>query len=204
MDKLFNIQLFAEEAADNNPAAETPENNSNKPGMNTEAAEKKYTDDDVDKLINKKFAEWQKQQEKKTEKDKAEAAEAARLAQMTAEEKAAERIRVLEEKLAAADREKEFTAMAKQARAMLQDKGLNVGDELLANLISKDAEGTKAAAENFITLFNAAKDQAVKDALKGAAPKAGSAPAGMTKEQILAVQNRAERQRLMKENAHLF
>ena len=87
---------------------------------------------------------------------------------------------------------------------MLQDKGIVVGDELLANLIAEDAEGTKAAVENFIDLFTAARDQAVKDALKGATPKAGGAPAGMTKEQILAVTNRAERQRLMKENEHLF
>lgn len=200
MDKLFNIQLFAEESADNGATtAETPEKD-NKPGMNTETAERKYTDDDVDKLINKKFAEWQKQQEKSKAKD----AEAARLAQMTAEEKANERIRQLEERLAAADREKAVTAMSKQARAMLQDKGIVVGDELLANLIAEDAEGTKAAVENFIDLFTAARDQAVKDALKGATPKAGGAPAGMTKEQILAVTNRAERQRLMKENAHLF
>lgn len=198
MDKLFNIQIFADEPAADAPNAETPEND-NKPGTNTEA-ERKYTDEDVDKLINKKFAEWQKQQEKSKAKD----AEAARLAQMTAEEKANERIRLLEEKLAAADREKAVTAMSKQARAMLQDKGIVVGDELLANLIAEDAEGTKAAVENFISLFTAARDQAVKDALKGATPKTGSAPAGMTKEQILAVTNRAERQRLMKENAHLF
>lgn len=202
MDKLFNIQLFADEAAEG-AEQETPENKANEPGVN-ERDVPKYSDNDVDKLFNKKFAEWQKQQDKQKEKDKAEAAEAARLAQMTAEEKSAERIRVLEEKLAAADREKAVTAMAKQARAMLQDKGLNVSDELLSNLIADDAETTKAAVESFITLFTAARDQAVKDALKGATPKAGGAPAGMTKDQILAVTNRAERQRLMKENAHLF
>jgi hypothetical protein len=199
MDKLFNIQLFAEEDGMQGEPAGSTEKQTNEPGTDPKA-QPKYTDEDVDKLINKKFAEWQKQQEKNKAKD----AEAARLAQMTAEEKANERIRQLEERLAAADREKAVTAMTKQARAMLQDKGIVVGDELLANLIAEDAEGTKAAVENFITLFNAAKDQAVKDALKGAAPKAGSAPTGMTKEQILAVSNRAERQRLMKENAHLF
>lgn len=199
MDKLFNIQLFAEEPAEPGAEPKTPEKEVTEPGANDRNVPK-YTDEDVDKLINKKFADWHKQQEKSKAKD----AEAARLAQMTAEEKANERIRQLEERLAAADREKAVTAMTKQARAMLQDKGLNVSDELLANLIAEDAEGTKAAVESFITLFNAAKDQAVKDALKGAAPKAGSAPAGMTKEQILAVTNRAERQRLMKENAHLF
>ena len=199
MDKLFNIQLFAEEEVEPGKPTGGTEEQPNEPGADPKA-QPKYTDEDVDRLINKKFAEWQKQQDKNKAKD----AEAARLAQMTESEKANERIRQLEEKLAAADREKAVTAMAKQARAMLQDKGLNVGDELLANLIAEDAEGTKAAVENFITLFNAAKDQAVKDALKGAAPKAGGAPAGMTKEQILAVTNRAERQRLMKENAHLF
>lgn len=199
MEKLFNIQLFAEtEETPGEPAGGT-EKQLNEPGTDPKATPK-YTDDDVDKLINKKFAEWQKQQEKNKARD----AEAARLAQMTESEKASERIRQLEEKLAAADREKAVAAMAKQARAMLQDKGLNVGDELLANLISEDAETTKAAVESFITLFTAARDQAVKDALKGAAPKAGSAPAGMTKEQILAVTNRAERQRLIKENMHLF
>lgn len=200
MEKLFNIQLFAEaEEQPGEPAGGT-EKQHNEPGTDPKAAPK-YTDEDVDKLINRKFAEWQKQQEKSKAKD----AEAARLAQMTAEEKANERIRLLEEKLAAADREKAVTAMAKQARAMLQDKGLSgVSDELLSCLIADDAETTKAAVESFISLFTAARDQAVKDALKGAAPKAGSAPAGMTKEQILAVTNRGERQRLMKENAHLF
>lgn len=199
MEKLFNIQLFAEaEEQPGEPAGGT-EKQHNEPGADPRATPK-YTDEDVDRLINKKFAEWQKQQEKDKKKDE----EAARLAKMTAEEKANERIRMLEEKLAAADREKAVTAMAKQARAMLQDKGLNIGDELLANLIAEDAETTKAAVESFITLFTAARDQAVKDALKGATPKAGGAPAGMTKEQILAVTNRAERQRLIKENIHLF
>ena len=199
MDKLFNIQLFAEEGGEpGEPTGGTGEQH-NEPGADPKA-QPKYTDEDVDKLINKKFAEWQEKQEKSKAKD----AEAARLAQMTAEEKANERIRQLEERLAAADREKAVTAMTKQARAMLQDKGLNVGDELLANLIAEDAEGTKASVESFITLFNSAVEKAVKDALRGATPKAGGAPAGMTKEQILAVTNRAERQRLMKENAHLF
>lgn len=198
MDKLFNIQLFADEpAADTNTDVETPEKD-NKPGTNTETpAERKYTDDDVDKLINKKFAEWQKQQEKKV-------SEAERLSKMTAEEKAAEKFKVLEEKLKAYETAAARAEMTKQARAMLQDKGIVVGDELLANLIAEDADNTKASVESFISLFNSAVENAVKNALKGAAPKAGSAPAGMTKEQILSITNRAERQRLMKENAHLF
>ena len=122
MDKLFDIQLFAEDSVVPGEPAGGTEKQNNEPQTDPKA-EPKYTDEDVDKLINKKFAEWQKQQEKSKEKD----AEAARLAQMTAEEKANERIRQLEERLAAADREKAVTAMSKQARAMLQDKGIVVG-----------------------------------------------------------------------------
>lgn len=202
--KSFYLQLFAEEA---DTAAEKAgsEDTTEKPTDNKEpdekpAAQLKYSDEDVNKMFNKKFAEkmaeWQKEQEKKT-------TEAERLGRMTAEEKANERIRLLEEKLAAADREKAVTAMAKQARTMLQDKNINVSDELLANLISDDADSTKASVESFITLFQGAVEKAVKDAYKGETPRKGGV-ASLTKEQIMAVQNRAERQRLISENMHLF
>ena len=201
MDKLFNIQLFADEPAETgaDPKHTGTEEKAKEPDRD-ERSVPKYSDEDFDKLFNRKFAEMQK----KLETEKAKGAEAARLAQMSAEEKANERIRQLEERLAAADREKEVAAMSKQARAMLQDKGIVVSDELLANLISDNADNTKASVESFISLFNSAVEKAVKEALKGESPKAGSAPAGMTKEQILAIPNRAERQRMMKEHKDLF
>ena len=204
---LFNLQMFADDPASapgtagnldtgNGAAADT--------GKETDRDAPKYSENDVDKLLSGKFAEWAKKRDKERAKEEEAAKEAARLAQMTEAEKSAERIRVLEEKLAAADRKEAVAAMTKQARAMLQDKNINVGDELLANLIADDAETTKASVESFISLFNAAVDNAVKEALKGNSPKAGSAPTGMTKEQILAIPNRAERQRLMKEHKDLF
>lgn len=195
MKHWFDLQMFAEDAEGE---VETPETQptDNEPGKNTQA-EAKYTDADLDRIINQKFAAWQKQQEKKV-------SEAERLSKMTAEEKAAERVKALEDKLHGYEVAAARAEMMKQGRAMLHEKNIAVGDELLANLIAENAEDTKAAVENFISLFNSAVDKAVKDALKGESPKAGSAPAGMTKEQILAIPNRAERQRLMKENKHLF
>lgn len=202
--KSFYLQLFAEdvdtgaEKAGSEDTAEKPTDDK-EPNENP-ATQLKYSDEDVNRMFNKKFAEkmseWQKEQEKKT-------SEAERLGRMTAEEKANERIKVLEEKLAAADREKAVTAMAKQARTMLQDKNINVSDELLANLISDDADSTKASVESFIALFQGAVEKAVKDAYKGETPRKGGV-ASLTKEQIMAVQNRAERQRLISENMHLF
>lgn len=193
-ENLFNLQMFAEEEPTEPVAA--PEKQPNEPG-NEPKAEAKYTDADLDRIINQKFAAWQKQQEKKV-------SEAERLSKMTAEEKAAEELKAIRAELDGYKTAAARAEMMKQGRAMLQDKNIVVGDELLANLIAEDAEATKAAVESFISMFNSAVEKAVKEALKGEPPKAGSAPTGMTKEQILAIPNRAERQRLMKEHKDLF
>ena len=204
--KKFGLQMFADDGGAGGEHADPTGKQSNEPGTEPQEdpkAQPKYSDKDLDRIISRKIAEERKRQEKEVEQEKAKGAEAARLAQMTAEEKANERIRALEEKLAAADREKEVAAMTKQARAILSDKGIHVDDALLANLISDNADSTKASVESFVSLFQAAVEKAVKDKVKGEPPKAGGTPS-LTKEQIMAVTNRAERQRLMAENKHLF
>ena len=88
---------------------------------------------------------------------------------------------------------------------MLEEEGINIPDELLGHLVSENAENTKAAVETFSKMYKAAVQAAVKDALKGNPPKAGTGgKATMTKEQILAVKNPSERQRLIAENITLF
>jgi hypothetical protein len=193
--KLFDLQMFAEDGDNGGADPDTPEKTPNEPGNDPKPAAK-YTDEDVDKILNKKFAEWQKNQEKKV-------SEAERLSKMTAEEKAAEKLKALEDKIKGYEAAAARTEMAKQARAILSDKGISVGDELLANLIAEDADATKAAVESFVSLFTAAVEKAVKEKVKGDTPKAGGS-SGITKEQILKIQNRAERQRLMAEHKDLF
>lgn len=197
MKNRIYLQLFSEAAGGEGGTSttETQTTQTNEPGKD-DKSQPKYSDADVDKLISQKFAEWQKKQEKKT-------SEAERLAAMTAEEKAAERMKALEDKIKGYEVAAAKAEMTKQARQMLQDKNLHVGDELLSNLIADDAETTKASVESFIALFSSAVDKAVKEALKSDTPKTGSS-SGMTKEQILSVANRAERQRLIKENMTLF
>lgn len=195
---LFNLQLFADDATATETGSD-PETTTEDKEQATEQkqnSEFKYTDEDVNKLIKQKKAEWQKQQQKQT-------TEAERLGRMTADERNAERIRQLEEKLAAAELKEARAAMTKEARAILQTANININDELLANLVSDDAESTQANVKSFISLFNAEVEKKVKEAYKGETPKKGGV-ASLTKEQILAVQNRAERQRLINENMHLF
>jgi Fe-S cluster biosynthesis and repair protein YggX len=93
MEQRLYLQMFADDAAStasdakagDNPAADAPADAPDKKtaGSDSQAKQtgKTYSDADVDKIIEKKFAEWQKKQEKAV-------SEAAKLAEMNAQEKA--------------------------------------------------------------------------------------------------------------------
>lgn len=95
--------------------------------------------------------------------------------------------------------------MAKTARKMLTDEEINVPDEIIMNLVSDDAEKTKESVEAFAKVFKEAVQSAVKEALKGAPPKTGTGGSGsITKEQINAIKDPTERQRMIAENIQLY
>lgn len=189
MTELLNLQLFAEDA----PAQEAPRGGEEKPAEKPAA---KYTDEDVDEILNRKFAEWAKKRDR-------EVSEAQKLAEMGAQEKAEYQRDQLQKQLDELTRKAALADMAKVARSMLEEQDAPADDALVELLISDDAEQTKNAVEAFSKAFHAAVDAAVKDKLRGAPPKRGGA-SGITREQILAVKNRAERQRLINENMDLF
>lgn len=130
--------------------------------------------------------------------------EAEKLAKMTKEEKAEYKNRKLEKELEDLKRQNAVTEMAKTARKMLADEEINIPDELLGHLVSESAEDTKAAVEAFSRMYKTAVQAAVKDALKGNPPKGGTGGKTMTKEQIMAISNPVERQRLIAKNIALF
>lgn len=131
--------------------------------------------------------------------------EAEKLAQMTKEEKAEYEMNKLKQQLADLQKQSNRSDMANTARKMLADEEINIPDDLLGHLIADDAEGTKKAVESFTKFFKEAVLAEVKRELKGKTPKAGAGGKGtMTKEQILAIKNPAERQKLIAENLALF
>ena len=68
----FDLQLFAEDS-DNGEDGEDPDNEPNtslKDGEGENPSDKKYSYEDVDKLISKKFAEWEKKRQKEEAKFK--------------------------------------------------------------------------------------------------------------------------------------
>lgn len=131
--------------------------------------------------------------------------EAEKLAKMTSEEKAAYRMSQMEKELNAFKEKDTLAEMSKTARKMLSEEEINIPDELLAHLVSTDAEDTKNAVQAFAKLFKDAVQEALKTKYKGEPPKKGTGGKGtMTKDQIMAVKNPTERQRLIAEHMDLF
>lgn len=179
-ERKFRLQLFAEDGAGGASGADTAGNDNNaaadqdketKDAKDTKsdkgADEKKYSDADLDEIINKKFAKWQDKKQKEVE-------EAEKLAKMSAEEKIAHERDKLKEELAELKREKSLAEMSKTARKLLSEKNITVSDDLLSLMVTTDATETKAAIDSFAKLFNESVENAVKERLRGEVPKAGT------------------------------
>ena len=162
----------------------------------TKQPEYKYTDEDVDKIVSKKIA-------KERERAKAEADEAARLAKMTEQERTAAELKKALDEVEALRAEKARNEMRETARKMLADASVSVPDGILDVLVTNDADTTKKAVDDFTSLFKAELDKAVKAKLGGSPPKVGGTKT-LTKQDILAVENREERQKLIAEHLELF
>ena len=126
--------------------------------------EKTFTQTELDKILNKKFAQWQK----KTEEAKQ---EAERKAKLTEAEKLAEE-------------RKEFEAMRKQFE---YEKRVNSTSKTLASynlpvefadfLIAEDDEATTHRVDLFKNAFNEAVEKSVTQRLKGNTPKTSTVKA---------------------------
>ena len=203
MKRKIYLQLFADSAEGvggsegGATATETQSKQTKEPG--DAKAQPKYTDADVDKLIDQKFAEWQKKQEKAV-------SEAKKLAEMNAQQKAEYERDQLQQELDSLKKKDALAEMTKTARKMLTDGGITAPDELLAMLVTTNADETKAAVDGFAKIFKDAVEAAVKERIKGEPPKrgtGGTAPS-MTKEQIMAIADPELRQKKILENKELF
>lgn len=206
---LAGLQLFAEDGGDNGgvgadgAGADGGAGNSSgaggagEKGKEGDGKEAKYTDDDLDRILNRKFAEWQKKKDKEVD-------EARRLASMSEEEKTKQKQADMERQLNELLSEKNRSEMMATARSILSERNIHADDALISLIVSEDAESTKKSIDAFANMFQKAVNKAVKDALKGEPPKTGTGKGGYTKEDILKVANRAERQRLIAANMDLF
>ena len=140
-------------------------NNEVQENVDVEAKEvKTFTQEELDKILNKKFAQWQK----KTEQAKA---EAERKAKLTEAEKLAEE-------------RKEFEAMKKQFE---YEQRVNSTSKVLASnnlpiefadfLIAENDEATTQRVDLFKNAFNEALEKALNERLRGSVPKVSTGKA---------------------------
>lgn len=183
----------------NGQSEENPTKEENKKSEDKKAdprKEARYSDEDLDRIIDKKFAKWKAEEAERVE-------EAKRLATMNATEKA-EHERDLEKKRAD-EAEAKLTryGLTSEARSMLSKESIVLNEDLLTVLVGKDAETTKANVDSFVELFRDAVDSEVKKRIAGKTPKAGE-KAGLTKADIMNVKDPNERKKLIAENIELF
>ena len=210
MKELFiNLQLFADESVETSQddANKTIDNKEQEQGQENEKEptaklknpdEPKYTDKDVDEILNRKFAKWQEKQQKAVD-------EAKKLSAMNAQQKAEYERDKLQKELDEYKRRASLAEMSKTARKMLSESGITIPDELLSMMVTTDAEQTKAAIDGFTKVFTESVESAVKEKLRGETPRKGSGSAAtMTKEQIMAIKDPELRQKKMLENKELF
>ena len=158
--------------------------------------EKKYTDADVDAIIDKKFAKWKSEQEAKEN-------EAKKLAKMNADEKQQYQLDQREQELANREQvlaRKELTA---EAKTMLSERGLPI--ELVAVVDLTNAEAVSESVASIQKTWEDAVQKGVSDRMKGSAPikTAPQQSTELTKAQFYRMSH-AEKANLKQTNPELY
>lgn len=148
--------------------------------------------------IAKARASWEAEQAEALELAKS---EGERLAKLTKDERAkeeeAKRIKAIEEReKAIAEREMKMATMA-----LLVEEGLP--QEFLGHVLAPTAEEVKAKISDLRNVFDKEVEKRVNERLVQSAPRRGAIN-GLTKEDIMAIENDDERQRAIAENIQLF
>lgn len=170
-----------------------------KSGENDRTA-KKYSEDDVDKIVQKKIA-------KERAKAKAEADEAAKLAKMDAQERAEHERDKYKAELDELKRANARAEMEKTARGILQTDGVNVPDAIVATLVGDDADATSENVKAFSNAFKDAVQAEVKAQLSHKKPNrstTGGAGGTITRQDIEKEEDYLKRQKLMEEHPELY
>lgn len=178
---------------------ETEKDNDNKGGK-TGTSDKntpKYTDADLDKIIDRKFAKWQKQQKEAVD-------EATRLANMSAQERAEHERDNLQKELDQLKREKTIAEMEKTARNILTNDGVTIPDVIVSALVSDDADSTSNNVKAFSKAFKSAVQAEVKRQLSHKSPTTGFKGGTLTKEDIFKIDDPIKQQQAIEANLSLF
>lgn len=171
------LQLFAEgddpdpkNDPGNEPDPNKDDNSDDKGGDNNEPdgkkdeLEKKYTDDDVNKIVQKKIAEERKKAEEQAKKE-------AKKAKMSAEEKAKFEREELEKERDDLKKQILHHELSDKAAQMLKEQGISATPEMLAFVVGEDEEATEENVKKFVGVINDQQKLADEKRAKGKTPE---------------------------------
>lgn len=163
------LQLFAEETVDHTAEHDAvidsvnPENTSDDSGE-----EKKYTDKDVDAIVNKRFAKWKTEQEQAVKSAKE---EAEKLAKMNAEQKQNYEIEKLQKENEKLKQEAAKVELSRNATGILAEKGIEATQDVLDFVVGNDADDTKARIDKLVKIVESQLKKAEIARATGTTPK---------------------------------
>ena len=150
-------------------------------------SDKKYSDADLDKIINSKYAKWRSDLEK-------EQAEANRVAKMSADEKVQHELAKREERIAELEAQILQRDVREKAVSYLADKGLPVNDDVLALVVKDSEDDTIRAIEQMGVILSTR----LNDIAAQSAPRTGGGSAAAS-ERSFSVADFARQNRVIKE-----
>lgn len=194
----LNLQFFADPAGEpdngdngdnDNPIDTSNDNQGNKPEI-------KYSDDDVDRIVNEKYAKFAAKKQKEVD-------EAKKLAKMSKDDKQKFEMDKLKSEAQEAQNELAKYQMRDTAKQMISDSGVTATDEMIDLVTSSDAETTKTNVSKALNFAKAIKEQVTKELSQGTTPRTVGSPT-LSKQEIMKIQDPIKRQQAIKENLGLF
>lgn len=171
----FDLQRFAEGGADggaegnadpagNNPEGQDPDGDNGSDGTDDTKPEPKYSDEDLDRIVNQKFAKWQKQKE-------AELEEAQKMAKMTAAEKEKHEMEKLKEENEKLKASQKRTELEKKAAKTLSDNKIEANQDILDFVVGADEEETEENIKKLSAIIETAVKKSETARATGKTPK---------------------------------
>ncbi|SUN02913.1 phage protein [Streptococcus agalactiae] len=160
--------------------------------------ERTFTRADISKMMTAERAKWEAEQSEAIEKART---EGERLAKLSKDERAKEEQKRLS---AIAEREKAVAEreMRIETQSLLAEKGLPL--DFIDVVLATTADEVKTNIDNLQSIFDQAVENRVNERLTQKSPRTGNGSVGMTKAEIMAIENDDERLKAIAANRNLF
>ncbi|MFU2203593.1 DUF4355 domain-containing protein [Streptococcus hyovaginalis] len=164
---------------------------------------KTFTQQELDDIVEARVARAVKKAQKDAEEQIQKAqSEGERLAKLSKDERLREEQAKRLSELEKREHDLAMKELSIEARSLLSEEGLPV--EFLDIVMADTAESVKNNISNLRTVFDQAVEKRVDERLTQSKVRTGSTAGAMSKQDIMAISDTAERQRLISENMHLF